>query len=132
MSSVWWVLWLAMVVRLVYAGSHALVVPVVALLRKVMWFEKFHWFITSENFLIIAGRDAQQNEVRVTLLTRVPSCLDSRSFTRAIVGTVVDCEALSDQGRHLRTRGPARSRQLCHQSQRPRYVLTGWLEGILA
>lgn len=30
--------------------------------RKTHWFEKFHWFITSENYLVIGGRDAQQNE----------------------------------------------------------------------
>jgi len=34
-------------------------------LRKVYWFEKFHWFISSENFLVIGGRDAQQNETLV-------------------------------------------------------------------
>ncbi|XP_061700923.1 ribosome quality control complex subunit NEMF-like isoform X2 [Syngnathoides biaculeatus] len=33
--------------------------------RKVYWFEKFLWFITSENFLVIAGRDQQQNEMIV-------------------------------------------------------------------
>ncbi|KAM6131338.1 LOW QUALITY PROTEIN: ribosome quality control complex subunit NEMF [Pterocles gutturalis] len=33
--------------------------------RKVYWFEKFLWFISSENYLIIAGRDQQQNEVIV-------------------------------------------------------------------
>ncbi|XP_023345305.1 nuclear export mediator factor NEMF [Eurytemora carolleeae] len=33
--------------------------------RKVYWFEKFFWFITSENFLVIGGRDAQQNELIV-------------------------------------------------------------------
>ena len=32
-------------------------------IRKKFWFEKFHWFITSENFIVIAGRDATQNEV---------------------------------------------------------------------
>ncbi len=26
------------------------------------WFEKFHWFITSNGFLVIAGRDASTNE----------------------------------------------------------------------
>ena len=31
----------------------------------MMWFEKFYWFITSENYLVISGRDAQQNEVIV-------------------------------------------------------------------
>ncbi|KAK8952600.1 hypothetical protein KSP39_PZI004325 [Platanthera zijinensis] len=34
-------------------------------LRKVHWFEKFNWFISSENYLIISGRDAQQNEMIV-------------------------------------------------------------------
>ena len=32
-------------------------------IRKPLWFEKFHWFVTSENFLVLCGRDAQQNEV---------------------------------------------------------------------
>lgn len=30
--------------------------------RKVHWFEKFNWFITSEGYLVLSGRDAQQNE----------------------------------------------------------------------
>lgn len=30
--------------------------------RKPYWFEKFIWFISSENFLVIGGRDRQQNE----------------------------------------------------------------------
>lgn len=33
--------------------------------RKVFWFEKFYWFISSENYLIIGGRDQQQNELIV-------------------------------------------------------------------
>ncbi|XP_030308271.1 nuclear export mediator factor NEMF [Calypte anna] len=33
--------------------------------RKVYWFEKFLWFISSENYLVIAGRDQQQNELIV-------------------------------------------------------------------
>jgi len=33
--------------------------------RKVFWFEKFLWFITSENYLVIGGRDAHQNEMLV-------------------------------------------------------------------
>ena len=24
------------------------------------WFEKFHWFVSSENYLVISGRDASQ------------------------------------------------------------------------
>ena len=33
--------------------------------RKVFWFERFLWFITSENFLVIGGKDAHQNELLV-------------------------------------------------------------------
>ncbi|XP_063231273.1 ribosome quality control complex subunit NEMF homolog [Bacillus rossius redtenbacheri] len=33
--------------------------------RKVYWFEKFFWFISSENYLVIGGRDQQQNELIV-------------------------------------------------------------------
>ncbi|KAI9152530.1 hypothetical protein H9P43_009322 [Blastocladiella emersonii ATCC 22665] len=34
-------------------------------LRKPMWFEKFHWFISSENYLVVGGRDMHQNEILV-------------------------------------------------------------------
>ncbi|KAI9314042.1 hypothetical protein BX666DRAFT_2020220 [Dichotomocladium elegans] len=34
-------------------------------IRKPFWFEKFLWFISTENFLVIAGRDMQQNEMLV-------------------------------------------------------------------
>ena len=33
--------------------------------RHTFWFEKFHWFITSENYLVISGRNAQENELLV-------------------------------------------------------------------
>jgi hypothetical protein len=31
--------------------------------RQQLWFEKFHWFVSSEKFLIIGGRDATQNDI---------------------------------------------------------------------
>ena len=31
-----------------------------AITRKPFWFEKFFWFISSENYLVLSGRDAQQ------------------------------------------------------------------------
>ncbi|KCV71670.1 hypothetical protein H696_01086 [Fonticula alba] len=34
-------------------------------MRKPYWFERFAWFISTENYLVIAGRDAQQNEILV-------------------------------------------------------------------
>lgn len=32
-------------------------------IRKMMWFEKFTWFVSSDGYLVIGGRDAQQNEI---------------------------------------------------------------------
>jgi hypothetical protein len=34
-------------------------------MRKPAWFEKFFWFISSENYIVIGGRDAHQNELIV-------------------------------------------------------------------
>ena len=33
--------------------------------RKPLWFEKFFWFLSSENYLVLTARDAQQNEVLI-------------------------------------------------------------------
>ena len=33
--------------------------------HKKLWFEKFHWMITSDNYLVLAGKDAHQNETLV-------------------------------------------------------------------
>jgi predicted ribosome quality control (RQC) complex YloA/Tae2 family protein len=33
--------------------------------RKLEWYEKFHWFISSEDFLCIGGKDATSNEIIV-------------------------------------------------------------------
>tara|TARA_Y100000310_G_C20702563_1_gene831290 strand:+ start:4196 stop:4993 length:798 start_codon:yes stop_codon:yes gene_type:complete len=30
--------------------------------REKKWYEKFHWFFTSEGFLVVGGRDAKSNE----------------------------------------------------------------------
>lgn len=37
--------------------------PAIQKLRKVYWFEKFHWFLSSDRYLVIAGHDAMQNEI---------------------------------------------------------------------
>lgn len=42
--------------------------------RKPHWFEKFNWFVTSENYLVISGRDAQQNELIVKRYLRWVLC----------------------------------------------------------
>jgi predicted ribosome quality control (RQC) complex YloA/Tae2 family protein len=33
--------------------------------RKRYWFEKFDWFVSPEGYLVISGRNAQQNELLV-------------------------------------------------------------------
>ncbi|KAK9797102.1 hypothetical protein WJX73_010610 [Symbiochloris irregularis] len=40
-------------------------VTVPTALRKPFWFERFHWFVTSENVLVLSGRDPQQSELLV-------------------------------------------------------------------
>ncbi|TPX46340.1 hypothetical protein SeMB42_g03741 [Synchytrium endobioticum] len=37
-------------------------VPSMTKVRKPYWFEKFLWFVSSENYLVVGGHDAQQNE----------------------------------------------------------------------
>eukprot|EP00922_Rhytidocystis_sp_ex-Travisia-forbesii_P051210 GHVS01076035.1.p1 GENE.GHVS01076035.1~~GHVS01076035.1.p1 ORF type:complete len:634 (-),score=101.54 GHVS01076035.1:224-2125(-) len=32
-------------------------------IRKHFWFEKFYWFVSSDSYLVLAGRDATQNDV---------------------------------------------------------------------
>ena len=38
--------------------------------RTRSWFEKFHWFFTSEGFMVIGGRDAKSNETIVKKLMK--------------------------------------------------------------
>ena len=40
--------------------------PSLPAMIQVHWFEKFNWFVSSENFLVIGGKDAQQNELVVS------------------------------------------------------------------
>lgn len=42
-------------------------------------FEKFFWFISSENYLVVAGRDQQQNEMLVKRYLRQGKCLRASS-----------------------------------------------------
>lgn len=46
-------------------SSGAVNINLITKIRKPYWFEKFYWFISSENYLVIGGRDAQQNELLV-------------------------------------------------------------------
>ncbi|KAK7756631.1 hypothetical protein SLS62_001468 [Diatrype stigma] len=37
--------------------------PTLQQIRKQMWFEKFTWFISSDGYLVLGGKDASQNEM---------------------------------------------------------------------
>ncbi|KAK1833125.1 fibronectin-binding protein A N-terminus-domain-containing protein [Podospora conica] len=37
--------------------------PILQPIRRQMWFEKFTWFVSSDGYLVLGGRDAQQNEM---------------------------------------------------------------------
>lgn len=34
-------------------------------MRKPFWFEKFYWFVSREKYLVVAGRDTQQNDLLI-------------------------------------------------------------------
>jgi len=40
-------------------------VKVIGVVRKRKWYENFRWFISSDEFLVVGGRDASQNEALV-------------------------------------------------------------------
>ncbi|KAI1172852.1 fibronectin-binding protein A N-terminus-domain-containing protein [Nemania sp. FL0916] len=37
--------------------------PVLQPVRRLMWFEKFIWFLSTDGYLVLSGKDAQQNEL---------------------------------------------------------------------
>ncbi len=41
-----------------------------AMEKKSLWFEKFYWFVSSENYLVLSGRDARQSQVLVSQYLR--------------------------------------------------------------
>ncbi|KAJ3359362.1 hypothetical protein HDU91_004953 [Kappamyces sp. JEL0680] len=40
--------------------------PTIVRYRPPFWFEKFLWFLSSENYLVVGGKDAAQSEILVT------------------------------------------------------------------
>mmetsp|Transcript_17678 Transcript_17678/g.26778 ORF Transcript_17678/g.26778 Transcript_17678/m.26778 type:complete len:1179 (-) Transcript_17678:202-3738(-) len=51
--------------QLAEAQKKSNITTIIQAARKPLWFEKFHWFITSDNYLVLGGRDAHQNEILV-------------------------------------------------------------------
>jgi predicted ribosome quality control (RQC) complex YloA/Tae2 family protein len=40
-------------------------VATIRTIRKPYWFEKFYWFVSSENYLVLGARDVAQSEILV-------------------------------------------------------------------
>ena len=109
------------------------VMTVVAPQRKQHWFEKFVWFITSDNYLVVAGRDAQQNEQLVKRYLRPgdaylhadvhgAASVILRAKRRRVTGRKTEVLPLSDQA--LREAG---SFTICRSSAwASRMVTSAW------
>ena len=71
--------------------------------RKPFWFERFHWFISSENYLVLSGRDAQQNELLVKRYMRCGAvrCGAVRCGAVRCGGWVGGCGSTAGSGRSV-------------------------------
>ncbi|KAH9381700.1 hypothetical protein HPB48_011970 [Haemaphysalis longicornis] len=65
--------------------------------RKAFWFEKFFWFISSEDYLVVGGRDAQQNEAIVKKHLR-PGDILPASSSRTPLARPVPPKTLNEAG----------------------------------
>ncbi|XP_023950258.2 ribosome quality control complex subunit NEMF homolog [Bicyclus anynana] len=74
--------------------------------RKNYWFEKFFWFISSDNYLVIGGRDQQQNELLVKRYMR-PSDVYVHAEVTGASSIVVKCPAGPPPPRTLSEAGQA-------------------------
>ena len=86
--------------------------------RQALWFEKFCWFITSENFLVLSGHDAQQNEILVKRYLRKGDLYVTLVPPQCIIVTLT----------HVRARGCARRSVDNHQIQRCWYSYPATLD----
>lgn len=66
-------------------------VKAVTALRKPYWFEKFHWFVSTDNYIVVGGRDVTQNDVWLWLqtTTNLDRCYTEDISRRAISTSTV-------------------------------------------
>jgi predicted ribosome quality control (RQC) complex YloA/Tae2 family protein len=79
--------------------------------RKPLWFEKFHWFVTSDNYLVLGGKDAHQNELLVKRYLRAGD-----AYLHADVHGAASC--ILRAKRHRRTNGKTEPVPLSDQALR--------------
>ena len=69
-------------------------------MRTASWFESFLWFVSTENYLVLAGRDPQQNEHLVRKVLQPSDIVLSTDFGRA-AGQVAVVVKNANPGRQL-------------------------------
>ncbi|KAJ6638742.1 Ribosome quality control complex subunit NEMF like [Pseudolycoriella hygida] len=112
--------------------------------RKVFWFEKFYWFISSENYLVIGGRDQQQNELIVkrymrptdiyvhaeiqgasSVVIRNPSGNEVPPKTLLEAGTMAICYSVAWDAKVVTNAYWVKSEQVSKTAQTGEYLGTG-------
>lgn len=75
-----------------------------------MWFEKFHWFLTSDGVLVMGGRDAHQNETLFKKFLRkgdaymhadvhgAPTCIVRNPFPKTGTARAIPAESMRQAG----------------------------------
>ncbi|XP_076982933.1 ribosome quality control complex subunit NEMF isoform X2 [Tamandua tetradactyla] len=91
--------------------------------RKVYWFEKFLWFISSENYLIISGRDQQQNEIIVKRYLTPGEPIPPRTLTEA--GTMALCYSAAWDARVITSAWWVHHHQVSKTAPTGEYLTTG-------
>mmetsp|Transcript_25334 Transcript_25334/g.55540 ORF Transcript_25334/g.55540 Transcript_25334/m.55540 type:complete len:1150 (-) Transcript_25334:172-3621(-) len=92
--------------------------------RQTWWFEKYLWFISSENYLVLAGRDTLQTEL---LFTRHMAAKDV--FVQADVAGARTCFIKNPEGGEVppATLREAGTMSLCHSSAwDKRMLISAW------
>lgn len=112
--------------------------------RKVFWFEKFYWFVSSENYLVIGGRDQQQNELIVkrymrptdiyvhaeiqgasSVVIRNPTGNEIPPKTLVEAGTMAICYSVAWDAKVVTTAYWVKSEQVSKTAQTGEYLGTG-------
>lgn len=112
--------------------------------RKVFWFEKFYWFVSSENYLVIGGRDQQQNELIVkrymrptdiyvhaeiqgasSVVIRNPTGNEVPPKTLLEAGTMAICYSVAWDAKVVTTAYWVKSEQVSKTAQTGEYLGTG-------
>lgn len=68
--------------------------------RKAMWFEKFRWFVSSEGYIVVAGRDAQQNELLVKKYLR-PNDIYMHADVRGASSVVIRNKSFEEESKEI-------------------------------